>query len=378
MMSPRSTVNTPSTELEQLVQNFNRLCSSPNNKPSQTSIEKQKTRLMRLTLQALSHAIKEANHTTQKTIQTQRSNPQSYLSKFAREAYYLFLASFAMLQYISGQYIFGSTLIGLIPGINATGILITSIFYVALNAILYYAFELSSVREALDIPTSPSQIEELISTYREQIKLVAAINTHLSKIDALKLKKENYQAFWIFAQTLNQTLRAKLESISDYQPSLVKKCLKFFILTVGGISAIASSYFWTNEILIAFTASLVGTPIGWSIIGLSTLAALGYYFFKDGLNVSELIAPGYDKFRLMTKEFNRFSNDDSNDLNRISRLRTPYEVDKDTRCIETQTDEPVPTHHASGIEFFPPSSAPNAPTPYPAQPNASALFAIKQ
>jgi hypothetical protein len=353
-MSPKPAIqcqlNHPDShpELDELILAFNSVCSVPQNAHSQLSNEQQILEIIRLTLQSLDTSIRRANNRTQSTPSYTRQTSKSYLPLLARKFYFCFLATFAILQDISGQFVFGTTLFSFIPGINVATIMVASFFYVGLNAILLYKFEISNIKETLNIPYSTTTVEELIATYRKQIKLISSIIKHLSKLESLKLTSEAYKAYWTFAQTLDQRLRSKLTGIVQHQPSILKKSLKFFILTVGVISNTASSYFWTHEILATFAYSLVGTPLGWCIIGLSILAGVGYYYLKDGINIARFVSPGYDEFKLMTREFNCFKKDDGNDLNKIFLLKNQFDEIvsqsretkeiKVTRTFATQTD----------------------------------------
>ena len=67
---------------------------------------------------------------------------------------YQFCMVFGFLEKAAGSFLFGSTLFALIPGIGRITLYILTTIYTLLDALLFYAFEVSFLRKAMGILTT--------------------------------------------------------------------------------------------------------------------------------------------------------------------------------------------------------------------------------
>lgn len=204
------------------------------------------------------------------------------------------------------NYMFGFTLISLIPNLSKPIQIILSILYIVFEAILFYGFEIALLRDALWIPKKSTNLSCYINTNIQQIRAITRINQLLVNIQVLDMDDKLYQDYQSVVTVLNADLNTKFHSLQSYEESFSKKILKMAVLGFGMITNIASSYFMFNAVLTAWAASLVGTPLGWTIIVLAILVELGFYYAMGAASILRLLNSDRDNFNILKNELNMF------------------------------------------------------------------------
>lgn len=260
---------------------------------------------------------------------------------------YSFLLLFGLIEQASGSYIFALALFGIIPGISRPLLIGLSIIFTVLDAILFFAFEVSFLKSALKgtlgFPLSETKANSFIDAYLEQLTLATSLNAILSSTHALTLDVEELDHYLKLSALINKDLLEKQKKFGSYQESLPKKILKWGVIIFGALSSIAGSYFMAISLLAAISASLIGTPLGWALIALTIIAGLGFYASMNAKGMSELINPNKLKFNELKKDFSTFKPKSEADIAAIMSLRQSL-IKKPVASASTQTEcveEPV-------------------------------------
>jgi len=289
---------------------------------------------------------------------------KSMFKKIAGRLFYYFLLTFGLFEDAIGSYLYGSTLIGAIPGIPHPVLIVCSIIFTALNCLLFFAFEVSMMKQAFGIPLTTSKLHQLIQTHTEQVKHVTNINTLLSTLAVLPLDDTEYDEFITLAESLNNELRLTNQKIGQYHESIAKKILKYGVIAFGVFTSITGSYFMATTFITACALPLLGTPIGWALIVLTMAAGLGFFYAMGGTGMANMVNPDRNHFHHLKKELAQFEKNHENTLQESRQLKHLYSVKKPTQDMSTQTndvddDEPTIENYAAlysptstGIKFF--------------------------
>lgn len=329
-------------DASQFIQEFNELVEADDIK-SQLRQEKNKLELMR----EVENKIKTDLLVHQPSKAPEKEQQKSKLKKILSHSAYYFLLVFGLFQSGIGSYLFGMNLFLLIPGIPNLLLIAASAVYTLLDCILFYAFQISLLRQGLGIPFTKSQQHELIETYKEQLKTAMALNEYINTLPVLSIDNQLYKEYLRCTEAINEDLRKKNLEMNAYKESIPKAVLKYAVLTFGAISTVAGSYFIANTYMAIAASSLIGTPLGWIIIGLTIMTGLGFYCFMGAKGAARLANPDYEAFHKLKEEFKEFEKKCDAHLERTSALKYRYEK-KTTMDAETQT-EPF---HQNGLTFF--------------------------
>ena len=108
---------------------------------------------------ALEHRIQEAISSLAPEEPAEPPPKRSIFKKITGRLFYYFLLTFGLFEDAIGSYLYGSTLIGAIPGIPHPVLIVCSIIFTALNCLLFYAFEVSMMKQAFGIPLTTSYLD---------------------------------------------------------------------------------------------------------------------------------------------------------------------------------------------------------------------------
>lgn len=331
--------------VNQLIQSYESLLAE-NKHEANLTLEQQKLEIIQSTerqlRELLSHHVNGALRKDPSDVKEKISMFQAILQKIA----YYFLIFFGLFQDIAGSFIFSITLFSLIPSISQPALMITATIYTVLDSILFYAFEVSLLKEALGIPYESTELEQHIDIHRQQITWVTIINDHLSKLPVIYLDPNLYEQYARLATQFNQDLCDRDKAMSEYQESVTKKILKISLLTFGALSSIAASCFWADSILSIWAASMIGTPVGWGLVALTVIAGLGYYFAMDGSSIVQLVNPDYKSYLALREESTKFRSNYNDDLHhKIGSIQKEHHR-APTQETATQTDLNEPHYFA--------------------------------
>lgn len=239
------------------------------------------------------------------------------------------------------NFVFGYTLITLIPGLSFLTQVILTICYLILGAILFYGFEIVLLKKSLGVLNIHTNLNQIINVQIKQIETIKSINRLLSSISALSIDDNKYSNYVTITNIFNQDLQAKYEAMQPYEQSFFKKALMFSVLAFGVISKVASSYFLMSTILSAWAASLVGTPLGWLIIILAIMVELGFYKAMGATGVIQLMNSDLEDLKVLKKNLHSFNSEYPNlFFQRTTHLRPRLEY-KIMRDAYTQTEDSI-------------------------------------
>ena len=221
---------------------------------------------------------------------------------------YYFCLFGGFIQIGSESYLFGSTLFALIPGLVNPWLLVVSLVYVALDAILFYAFDAAQLRDALNIEYTSTGVSKLLETYADQLQEVKELNDMLIQPTVFsKLSCEEYKEYIACLKSFNDDLLLKQKKIGVYPESNWRKFCKSAIWLFGAFSSVAGDYFIANALLGLINSSLIGTPVGWVIIVLLTISGLGLYCAMEGRSVAHFVNPDFQVFKSLKNDLTLFN-----------------------------------------------------------------------
>jgi hypothetical protein len=340
-----------SATIEQLIAAFQAQLNPT--KTTRLSIERDKLAIIQAAEKKLKQSLRHHRQQPTAIVNNAPEPTDSRFQSILRKGAFYFLLIFGLLQDIAGSYIFSSTLFALIPGITLPGIIAAAVCYTILDSILFYAFEVSFLKDALGIPYTSTDAEVLLKTYDEQITLVSSLQYELSTLKTLTLETHAFEKYLQLTQLLSDDLHNKKKSIGEYRESNIKKVIKCGLLIFGALSSIAASYFWADSILVVFGGSLIGTPIGWAIIALTIIAGLGYFYAMGGTSMIQLVNPDYEAFQKIKTALSEFQEKYEDNLKNVCSLRQSH-IKPPQKDVAVET-APLPEPYTlPRLEFFPP------------------------
>lgn len=321
-------------EILQLIEAFEALNAQPAAFMETTAIdlEKQKLKIIQDFEKILNKIIPQEN-----VLSVNKDNSVFSLSQTSREMLYYFVLIFGMFESIAGSYLFGSTLFSLIPGISDTVHLIASIVFTALDSILFYAFEVTFLKDCLGIPHDDTDFTQSIETYSSQLSTTITINKLLATIYMLDVDNVLYDQYINLTKLLNDDLRIKQGKMKPYPESMLTNILKMVVLVYGAISNVAGSYFFSNAMLNMVAASMVGTPLGCTLVVLTMLCGLGFYYAMGCTSMINLVTPGFDQYQALKTGLGLFKVNYHDDLTHVKSIRDRFVQNKPINSDLNQT-----------------------------------------
>ena len=140
----------------------------------------------------------------------------------------------------------------------------------------------------------------------------------------LNVENEVYDHYIELITLLNENFRLKERELQPYPESMLTTILKMVVLVYGAISSLASSYFFADTMLNMAAASLVGTPVGWTLVMLTMLCGLGFYYAMSYTSMINLVMPAFDEHQALKEGLEQFSANYSDDLKGVISIRKQY------------------------------------------------------
>jgi len=237
------------------------------------------------------------------------SNFQPWMTRFC----YIFTLSFGILQRAVGSYLFGSTIFLLIPQISLVLLITLSSLFVALDSLLFYAFEVSFLKSAMGMLDEPTEIGSLNQIYLDQRKVIKAINRELNGQNERELLGEELNNYSQCKNIFNAHLLEKLNSM-ETQPEGNWRllCLEYAVITFGAFSSITDSYFAFTVLHLSFFTPIGAiVAIGFIISGLALFYGMGFKSFN------KLINPDLEGFQKLKEKLCTFKDEFVDKPNRL-------------------------------------------------------------
>jgi hypothetical protein len=105
-----------------------------------------------------------------------------------------------------------------------------------------------------------------------------------------------------------------------------------------------------NSLITLLAPTLLGTPIGWSMVCLTVIAGLGFYYAMDATSMTRLINPSFDGYHTLQNELQAFVPRYHDDLAHIKCIKE--------RFIEKKPTQTATENFKSNITLFERKSAP--------------------
>ena len=275
----------------------------------------------------------------------------SLFSEIVFNLLYYFLLVFGLLQDITGSFIFASFLFALIPGVTPLVITFLSVIFTMFDSILFYAFEVSLLKEALGFTTGKSDTPSLMALKIQQLTVTISINQLLSNIDVLTMNSLSYDNYTKLAVLFNQDMAFKQEHIGSYDELIWTTLLKWGVVGFGILSSTANSYFWATSLLEGVYPSLLGTPMGWLFILLTITAGLGFYYAMGATGMIDLVNPDRVEFETFKEALLQFTPKIESDFEVVRSMKHII-VKPRAQDSSTQTDAYEPRFYRKGLSLF--------------------------
>ncbi len=313
--------------IQQLIRDFEALSSQPpsaNTDPVQPTdpgilapIEEKKLELI-LEFEAI---IRKKMPEEYSLPQQKKPKPATWLKPRHWEMLYYFVLVFGMFESIAESYLFGSELFTLIPGISNLTLFTASFVFTVLSSILFYAFEVSFIKEALGFPDGITVFAGLIDTCSRQVKSAKNINDLLRTAYIMSIDQTLFDDYRKLVKLINEDLRNKQANPVPYPESVLNDIMNFGVIAFGALSSVAGSYFFAHYMMALMAASLIGTPLGWAIIALTALSGLGFYYAMDATSMVRMVYPAYEEYDALCDELEQFRETYKDDLLKVTSIK---------------------------------------------------------
>ncbi|PJD92883.1 MAG: hypothetical protein CK424_04765 [Legionella sp.] len=209
---------------------------------------------------------------------------------------YGFCMVFGFFDKAASSFLFGSNLFAAIPGLSRLSLLVLTSIYTLLDAFLFYAFEISFLKEALHIELVDDSACALNKIYMEQLDALVNINIMLHRRETFDWDAEIYSQYCQCMTAFNTHLIHKQSTMQDYVQSRLSTAIEYSVMTFGALSSVADSYFMAKTALLALHVSFMSSPLGWAFVVAMVASALVFYYAMGVQSMSKLLHPDRDSF----------------------------------------------------------------------------------
>lgn len=340
-----------SLDVTVLIERFKAL-STPTPSENRLSVEKQKILIIEAIVNRLKHEMG-----LQSSLQAPQVLSTTSAPNIVKHSLYYFFVLFSLFEDASGSFLYSKSLFSLIPGFSDFALFIMSLLYTVLNCILFYTFEVTLLKDALDIPYSNTDLGQLIQAYATKLKLTITINQLLSNIHILVLDEMTRNNHFQMAMLLNNDMQTTCQLIGSYHESVYKHIFKIAVILFGVLSSTAGSYFMATSTIELFAPAILGTPMGAAVILLTVFGNLGLYYATGGVGVARLVNPDYEAFQELKANITSFQQEIQPQLKSAHNIQQGIVI-KPTQEAITQTRIPrklnfFDTANPDHVDHFP-------------------------
>lgn len=179
----------------------------------------------------------------------------------------------------------------LIPNISNGWLIGSALAITAINVVLFIAFEVGMLKKLVGVSTSTSATK-IMDLTAKQSQHLTKINSKIT--DGLVLQKltlNEYQGLSDIVTSLNEDLGSKKVLFEEYEERPFIKAMRWIVTGLGAVLCGLGSYFGAASMLAYVALPLVGTPVGWIIIGVLVASALVFYISMQGRGMLNLFNP---------------------------------------------------------------------------------------
>lgn len=221
---------------------------------------------------------------------------------------YQFCMVFGFFEKAAGSFLFGSNLFAIIPGINHFSLYALTFVYTLIDALLFYAFEVSFLKKALGVVFADNGACLLNKTYIEQLKSVEVINEILRSADTLDWAQGTRATYRECVAVFNAHLLEKHERIGCYQQTSFRMGVEYGVALFGGLTSIADSYFMAKNALLLLHLSFASSPLGSFLVVCMVVSALVFYYAMNVKSMSDAVNPDRKSYYALKEGLSMFHN----------------------------------------------------------------------
>lgn len=285
--------------------------------------------------------------------------PTSLLKKIS----FAILLILGHIQTLAGTFAFSEPVWQTILGATSPVVIPLSILLGICNAVLFYSFEVQALKDVIGIDYKVSNIKSFTDIYEAQIDVVTKINSQIFDVNYLnRVSISRFKNLTNVSRLLNHDLQLKKQRMVHYDEPQYKKVIRYSLTAVGAGIAAGAGYYIGTSLLTLTAASLLGTPVGWAIIGGFCLTSLTYFGFLRGNSMRSLLNPKINQIKSLKDKFEKFRYRDNGDFDKavLHKLQSDvsiYSLDKlrvNVREISNKvSDEVSPPHRVDQISSHP-------------------------
>ena len=187
-------------------------------------------------------------------------------------------------------------LLSLFPAIPLPALLSVAILFTVINAIQFIGFEIGILRTMFGVNTNGS-LKKIIDTHEQQIVTTAGINKSLTDVNILcHLTKQDFMQFKKIAVKCNEDVEIKKTTYHEYKEHPVKKVFRLAFTGFGAIMSVVGSYFGATMFLTTMAPAMLGTPVGWIVIGGLVVSSVVFYFAMQAKAMRDMFNPLMKQF----------------------------------------------------------------------------------
>lgn len=219
---------------------------------------------------------------------------------------YLFCLLFGGLENGASSFLFSSNLFIIIPGISQFALYSLISVYTLLDAVLFYAFEVSFLKKALGIVATDNSKSLLNETYAQQLKSVMEINCILNGKETDHWNESDKAAYHAARDVFNAHLLNKNTEMQNYVSSNLLIGVEKGVVLFGALSCVADSYFMAQTALVTLHVSFMSSPLGFALVVGMVVASLVLYYTMRVQSMSELLHPDRESHNALQADLIKF------------------------------------------------------------------------
>lgn len=201
----------------------------------------------------------------------------------------------------------GNGLLSLIQWLPNPVLLAFSAALGVVNSILFFAIEANMIKNSLGVNSLGKNTNSLLHAHAEQIDATKRINKMLFDfIYVKKMSRSDYANYAKIAFKFNRNVKSKVQSFIAYKEPPTITILRWGVTGLGAVLAAGNGYFLMTSLLGIVAAPLLGTPVGWAIIGLTIATTLSLYFSIRSKAMFGMVNPNYQEFNKVKNKLIKF------------------------------------------------------------------------
>lgn len=205
-----------------------------------------------------------------------------------------------------GSFVGMTSLLSTVPGFTDLLVYGCSAFVSGIEALMFYAVMSPLLKASLGI-TPEDTTEPLLKTYESKITIAENLNAMMTnelEHTHKALPHSHYKQYALVMNQFNKDIAST--KIAEFKEPLYKKVLRSGLSFLNFMLNVSGGYFMANMLLSIVAASLVGTPIGWAIIGIIVAGGLIGRFVVRSNSMFEMLNPRSKRHQEIHKKLEAF------------------------------------------------------------------------